>query len=150
MSPGHDARGPRQRPDLAIHKFARLIRDGNYEAAVTVAREQVEGGANILDVNMDADLIDSEEAMTRFLRLLAGEASITKLPIRLATPPSLHTMPMKRQMPAAAKLNSTSTSMKIKKWPASGISPSDDGGTGRGWSVRLRGEVVKGSEFSCC
>jgi 5-methyltetrahydrofolate--homocysteine methyltransferase len=64
-------------------KFARLIRDGNYEAAVTVAREQVEGGANILDVNMDADLIDSEEAMTRFLRLIAGEDSIARLPIMI-------------------------------------------------------------------
>jgi 5-methyltetrahydrofolate--homocysteine methyltransferase len=64
-------------------KFARLIRDGNYEAAVAVAREQVEGGANILDVNMDADLIDSEEAMTRFLRLVAGESSISRLPIMI-------------------------------------------------------------------
>ncbi len=62
-------------------KFARLIREGNFDAAVAVAREQVEGGANILDVNMDADLVDSEEAMTRFLRLLANEADIARLPI---------------------------------------------------------------------
>ena len=48
--------------------FARLIKEGNFEAALAVAREQVEGGANILDVNMDADLIDGEEAMTRFLQ----------------------------------------------------------------------------------
>ena len=54
-------------------RFARLIRDGNYEEALRVAREQVEGGANILDVNMDADLIDGEEAMTRFLNLVANE-----------------------------------------------------------------------------
>jgi 5-methyltetrahydrofolate--homocysteine methyltransferase len=64
-------------------KFARLIREGNYETAVAVAREQVEGGANILDVNMDADLIDSEEAMARFLRLIANEATISKLPIMI-------------------------------------------------------------------
>jgi 5-methyltetrahydrofolate--homocysteine methyltransferase len=57
-------------------KFKRLIKEGNYEAAVSVAREQVQNGANILDINMDADLIDSEEAMTRFLRLLANEPDL--------------------------------------------------------------------------
>ena len=50
-------------------KFARLIKSGDFEAALAVAREQVEGGANILDVNMDEGLIDGEEAMTRFLNL---------------------------------------------------------------------------------
>src|SRR5262249_10947345 len=48
-----------------------------------VAREQVEGGANILDVNMDADLIDGKEAMTRFLNLLAAEPDIAKLPLMI-------------------------------------------------------------------
>ncbi|MCI0462170.1 MAG: homocysteine S-methyltransferase family protein [Gemmataceae bacterium] len=62
-------------------KFKRLIKDGNFSAAVAVAREQVQNGANILDVNMDADLIDSEEAMTRFLRLLADEDDIARVPI---------------------------------------------------------------------
>ncbi len=57
-------------------KFKRLIKEGNYEAAVAVARDQVQNGANILDVNMDADLIDGEEAMTHFLRLLADEANL--------------------------------------------------------------------------
>jgi 5-methyltetrahydrofolate--homocysteine methyltransferase len=57
-------------------KFKRLIKEGNYQAAVAVAREQVQNGANILDVNMDADLIDSEEAMTRFLWLLANEPDL--------------------------------------------------------------------------
>jgi 5-methyltetrahydrofolate--homocysteine methyltransferase len=57
-------------------KFKRLIKEGNYEAAVAVARDQVQNSANILDVNMDADLIDSEEAMTRFLRLLANEPDL--------------------------------------------------------------------------
>jgi 5-methyltetrahydrofolate--homocysteine methyltransferase len=58
-------------------KFKRLIKDGNFEAAVAVAREQVQNGANILDVNMDADLIDGVEAMTHFLRLLADDFDTT-------------------------------------------------------------------------
>ncbi|HEY7315261.1 MAG TPA: methionine synthase [Gemmataceae bacterium] len=64
-------------------KFKRLIKEGNYEAAVQVAREQVQNGANILDVNMDADLIDSEEAMTRFLRLLANEPDLARVPLMI-------------------------------------------------------------------
>jgi 5-methyltetrahydrofolate--homocysteine methyltransferase len=64
-------------------KFKRLIKDGNYDAAVAVAREQVQNGANILDINMDADLIDGKEAMTRFLYLLANEPEIAKLPIMI-------------------------------------------------------------------
>jgi 5-methyltetrahydrofolate--homocysteine methyltransferase len=64
-------------------KFARLIRDGNFEAALTVAREQVEAGANILDVNMDEGLIDSEKAMTRFLNLIAAEPDIARVPIMI-------------------------------------------------------------------
>jgi 5-methyltetrahydrofolate--homocysteine methyltransferase len=57
-------------------RFKRLIKEGNFDAAVKVARDQVQNGANILDVNMDADLLDSEEAMTRFLRLLANEPDL--------------------------------------------------------------------------
>ncbi len=64
-------------------KFKRLIKEGNYDAAVAVAREQVQNGANILDVNMDADLIDGEEAMTRFLRLLANEPDLQRVPIMI-------------------------------------------------------------------
>ena len=64
-------------------KFARLIREGNYEEALAVAREQVEGGANILDVNMDEDLIDGEEAMTRFLNLVSAEPSVARVPIMI-------------------------------------------------------------------
>jgi 5-methyltetrahydrofolate--homocysteine methyltransferase len=64
-------------------KFARLIKNGDFEAALAVAREQVEGGANILDVNMDADLLDGKEAMTRFLRLLWTEKDIAALPIMI-------------------------------------------------------------------
>ncbi len=62
-------------------KFKRLIKEGDFSKAVTVARDQVEGGANILDVNMDADLIDSEEAMTRFLRLVADDSAIARVPV---------------------------------------------------------------------
>src|SRR5262249_51960355 len=64
-------------------KFARLIKGGDYDAALAVAREQVEGGANLLDVNMDADLLDGEEAMTRFLNLLAAEPDIARLPLMI-------------------------------------------------------------------
>ena len=62
-------------------RFARLIRDGQFESAVSVARDQVEGGANLLDVNMDEGLLDSEAAMGRFLRLIAMEPDIARLPI---------------------------------------------------------------------
>jgi 5-methyltetrahydrofolate--homocysteine methyltransferase len=64
-------------------KFARLIKSGDYDGAIAVAREQVEGGANILDINMDADLVDGVEAMTRFLRLLWVEEDIASLPLML-------------------------------------------------------------------
>ncbi|MBI2808515.1 MAG: methionine synthase [Planctomycetes bacterium] len=62
-------------------KFKRLIKEGNFDAAIKIARDQVEGGANILDINMDADLIDGKEAMTRFLYLLANEPVLANVPI---------------------------------------------------------------------
>ncbi len=64
-------------------KFARLIKEENYEEALSVARQQVEGGAQILDINMDEAMIDSEKAMVKFLNLLAAEPEIAKLPIML-------------------------------------------------------------------
>jgi 5-methyltetrahydrofolate--homocysteine methyltransferase len=64
-------------------RFARLIRAGDYEGALEVARQQVDGGANILDVNMDEALLDSERAMTTFLNLIAAEPSIARLPIMI-------------------------------------------------------------------
>ncbi len=64
-------------------RFARLIAAGDYEGALEVARQQVEGGANILDVNMDEGLLDSEQAMTRFLNLIAAEPDIARLPIMI-------------------------------------------------------------------
>ncbi|MEO6681570.1 MAG: methionine synthase [Ginsengibacter sp.] len=64
-------------------KFARLIRSENYEEALSVARQQVEGGAQILDINMDDALLDGEKAMTIFLNLLQAEPDIAKIPIML-------------------------------------------------------------------
>ncbi|MCE7923545.1 MAG: methionine synthase [Haliscomenobacteraceae bacterium CHB4] len=62
-------------------KFAQLIKSGNYADALDVARQQVEGGAQIIDVNMDEGLLDSEAAMVRFLHLLSAEPDIAKLPV---------------------------------------------------------------------
>ncbi|MXV13730.1 methionine synthase [Hufsiella ginkgonis] len=62
-------------------KFSKLILNGNFEEALTVARQQVEGGAQVIDVNMDEGMLDSEAAMTRFLNLIASEPDIAKLPI---------------------------------------------------------------------
>ncbi len=64
-------------------KFARLIREGNYEEALSVARQQVESGAQVLDVNMDDALLDGELAMTTFLNLLQAEPDIAKIPIMI-------------------------------------------------------------------
>jgi 5-methyltetrahydrofolate--homocysteine methyltransferase len=64
-------------------RFARLIKGGDYESALSVARDQAEGGANILDVNMDEGMIDGEQAMTRFLRLIAAEPDITRIPMMI-------------------------------------------------------------------
>jgi 5-methyltetrahydrofolate--homocysteine methyltransferase len=62
-------------------RFARLIAANDYEAALAVARDQVAGGANIIDVNMDEGLLDSEAAMTTFLHQIGSEPEIAKLPI---------------------------------------------------------------------
>ncbi|MCB9312161.1 MAG: methionine synthase [Lewinellaceae bacterium] len=64
-------------------KFARLIREGNYSEGLAVALQQVEGGAQILDVNMDEGLLDSEAAMTRFLNLMMAEPDIARLPVMI-------------------------------------------------------------------
>lgn len=64
-------------------KFARLILSGNYDEALSVAKDQVEGGAQILDVNMDEGMLDSEVAMKKFLNLLSAEPDIAKLPIMI-------------------------------------------------------------------
>jgi 5-methyltetrahydrofolate--homocysteine methyltransferase len=62
-------------------KFAELIRRGEYEPALAIARQQVEGGAQMLDVNMDEAMLDSEKAMTTFLNALASEPDIARVPI---------------------------------------------------------------------
>jgi len=64
-------------------KFSKLILSGDYEAALAVARQQVEGGAQIIDVNMDEGMLDSEAAMIKFLNLIASEPDISKLPIMI-------------------------------------------------------------------
>ena len=64
-------------------KFARLILADNYEEALSVANDQVEGGAQVIDVNMDEGMLDSEKAMTTFLNLIASEPDIAKLPIMI-------------------------------------------------------------------
>jgi 5-methyltetrahydrofolate--homocysteine methyltransferase len=62
-------------------RFRSLVEGNDYGAAVEVALEQVRGGANLLDVNMDADLLDAVEAMTTFLRLIASEPEVARIPI---------------------------------------------------------------------
>lgn len=64
-------------------RFLRLIKDANYEAALEVAREQVEGGAQIIDVNMDEGLLDGVQAMTTFLNLIASEPDIARVPVMI-------------------------------------------------------------------
>ncbi|MEW6581984.1 MAG: methionine synthase [Actinomycetota bacterium] len=64
-------------------RFADLIRGGDYQTALEVAVEQVRGGANLIDVNMDEGMLDSVEAMTRFLRLIATEPEVARLPIMI-------------------------------------------------------------------
>ncbi|WP_328340495.1 methionine synthase [Micromonospora sp. NBC_00421] len=64
-------------------RFRRLIEADDYQGAVAVALEQVRGGANLLDVNMDADLLDSEQAMTTFLNLIATEPEVARIPIMI-------------------------------------------------------------------
>ncbi len=64
-------------------KFSRLIREDQFEEALAVARQQVEGGAQLIDVNMDEALLDSENAMARFLNLIASEPDICRVPVMI-------------------------------------------------------------------
>ena len=64
-------------------KFLRLIKEENFDEALSVARDQVEGGAQVLDINMDEGMIDGKEAMVRFLHLLMAEPDISRIPIMI-------------------------------------------------------------------
>ncbi|MEY3200348.1 MAG: hypothetical protein RJA13_2306, partial [Bacteroidota bacterium] len=63
--------------------FLRMIKEGDFEAALAVARDQVEGGAQIIDINMDEGMIDGKEAMVKFLNLIASEPDIARVPIMI-------------------------------------------------------------------
>ena len=63
--------------------FARMVLNGDFEAALAVARQQVENGAQIIDINMDEAMLDSQAAMVRFLNLIAGEPDIARVPIMI-------------------------------------------------------------------
>ena len=63
--------------------FARMVLNGEYEAALAVARQQVENGAQIIDINMDEAMLDSKAAMVRFLNLIASEPDISRVPIMI-------------------------------------------------------------------
>ncbi|MBK9248176.1 MAG: methionine synthase [Ignavibacteria bacterium] len=64
-------------------KFAKLIKENNYEEALSVARQQVESGAQVIDINMDEGMLDSEAAMVKFLNLIASEPDIAKVPVMI-------------------------------------------------------------------
>ena len=64
-------------------KFRKLIEDGDYPAALSVARQQVEAGAQVIDINMDAGLLDSVQAMRAYLNLLAAEPDIARVPVMI-------------------------------------------------------------------
>ena len=64
-------------------KFLNLIKSDDYDAALEIAREQVEGGAQIIDVNMDEGMLDGEEAMVKFLNLIASEPDIARVPVMI-------------------------------------------------------------------
>ncbi|MBQ18764.1 MAG: methionine synthase [Planctomycetaceae bacterium] len=64
-------------------RFARLVGEGDFEAAVTIARQQVDGGANIIDINMDEALLDGPAAMTTFLNLVSAEPDVARVPVMI-------------------------------------------------------------------
>src|SRR6185295_17911873 len=64
-------------------RFKKLVLEGDYTAAIEVARQQVESGAQIIDINMDEGLLDAEKAMETFLKLIAAEPDIARVPIMI-------------------------------------------------------------------
>ncbi|MFP6778124.1 MAG: dihydropteroate synthase, partial [Alphaproteobacteria bacterium] len=73
-----------ERPNVAgSAKFRKLIINGDFDAALEIARQQVENGAQIIDINMDEGLLDSQAAMVRFLNLIAAEPDISRVPVMI-------------------------------------------------------------------
>ena len=73
-----------ERPNVTgSAKFKKLIMAGDYAAAIDIARDQVENGAQIVDVNMDEGLLDAVEAMTTFLKLMTAEPDISRVPVMI-------------------------------------------------------------------
>ena len=64
-------------------RFAKAIKAGDWDATLAIARQQVESGAHILDINVDEALIDGEATMTKFLNLIAAEPAIARVPVML-------------------------------------------------------------------
>ena len=64
-------------------KFLRLIKEENYEEALTIARKQVEDGAQVIDINMDDGMLDAVKEMTTFLNLIASEPDISRVPVMI-------------------------------------------------------------------
>ena len=64
-------------------KFLRLIKEEKFEEAINIARDQVEGGAQIIDINMDEGMLDGEVSMKRFLNLIAAEPDISRVPVMI-------------------------------------------------------------------
>ena len=64
-------------------KFSRLIQNGQYQEALAVAQQQVDNGAQIIDINMDEGMLDSEAAMITFLNLIASEPDISRVPVMI-------------------------------------------------------------------
>ena len=64
-------------------RFKKLIKNDDYETALAVAKQQIDNGAQIIDINMDEGLLDSEHAMEKFLKLIASEPDISKVPIMI-------------------------------------------------------------------
>ena len=82
LTPGSNFVNVGERTNVTGSKaFLRMIKSGDFEAALSVARDQVEGGAQIIDVNMDEGMIDGKEAMVRFLNLMAAEPDISRVPV---------------------------------------------------------------------
>ena len=64
-------------------KFAKAVKAGDWDAALAIARQQVESGANVLDINVDEALLDGEATMTKFLNLVAAEPEIARVPLMI-------------------------------------------------------------------